>query len=168
MTICKTKRQRILISFEPHTFACTLLVVTKVICLYIKHFCLNINLNLQSAAANIYIFLIWKCVIKQQRFPGVVTLSLLSVRTGSFRNNWCFYFWVNGRSDSSVGPKVTHILWFHTDIFTEPLHGLWIHHLVGTSVLVEPGQALPAGEQFVAADRPRPADLRSSETATKF
>lgn len=59
----------------------------------------------------------------------------------------------------------THILWFHTNVLTELLHGLWTNYFIGTSILMKPGQALLIGEQLVS-DRPGTTDLRSCETTT--
>lgn len=66
------------------------------------------------------------------------------------------------------GPQpATHILWFHTNVFTELFHGIWTDHLVRAGIPQEPGQALLTGEGFLGADELRTTDLRSSETATK-
>lgn len=57
----------------------------------------------------------------------------------------------------------THIFWFHTNVFTELLHGLRADHFVGSSVLKKPGQAFLIGEQLLC-DRLGTTDLRSGET----
>lgn len=59
----------------------------------------------------------------------------------------------------------THILWFHTDVFTELLHGLWIDHFVGAGVLLEPSQALLIGEELLSTTNGI-TDLRAGETTT--
>lgn len=60
----------------------------------------------------------------------------------------------------------THILWFHTNVFTELLHGLRTDHFIDAGILMEPGQALLIGEQLVR-DRPGTTDLRSCDTTTQ-
>lgn len=107
------------------------------------------------------------------------TGSPLSVKRRSFINTWvllcglkCWLIDLISQCDTEMldehGPQpATHILWFHTNVFTELFHGFWTDHLVGAGILQEPGQALLTGEGFLGADELRTTDLRSSETATK-
>lgn len=86
-----------------------------------------------------------------------VTLWLLMVRSSSGK----------GHAEWLRVKLLTYILWFHADVLTELLHGLWAEHLVGGSVLVEPGKALLTGKGLVSVDWPRTADQRSGKTSAQ-
>lgn len=77
--------------------------------------------------------------------------------------NMTYYFKVQRNANKR---NLTYILRFHTDVFTELLHGLWADHIIRAGVLVEPGQTLLTGEEFVSTDCPRTTDRWPGETAT--